>query len=178
MYIIEGDPEKSFFEQNPEIRYFAETKALISSCGEEEAGIYMWAAYMFEDPRSKIYKVPIDERTDIVINNYAKERMKDFSKSKFMKQLDPIRMFYPKLILSKTQILYKGYADQMDEFMVYTKSLPIASQADKKLIYLEKMTKMWPTYEKVSEKMVEEQEETSRTREGVHESYREKRTRR
>ena len=62
----------------------------------------------------------------------------------------------------------------MDEFMVHTKALPIATHADKKIVYLEKLTKMWPTYEKITEKMQEE-EAATQTRKGVVESPREKR---
>jgi hypothetical protein len=170
VHIVEGDPEKPFFEQNPELRYIPEIKVLIDKHGESKAGYYMWATYMFEDPRSKIYKVPLDEKKVIILENYLK--VKDSTTN--LEDIEKIRYSYPNIILTKTQVLYKGYADQMDEYMVYTKSLPIATHADKKLSYLEKLTKMWPTYEKITEKMNEE-EASIQTRKGIVESPREKR---
>lgn len=170
MHIIEGDPEKPFFEQNPELRYLPDVKALIDQHGEKKAGIYMWATYMYEDPRSKIYKVPSDEKNTIILDNY----MLPQDASCKLIDLEHIRKVYPNIILTKTQVLYKGYADQMDEFMVHTKALPIATHADKKIVYLEKLTKMWPTYEKITEKMQEE-DAITQTRKGVIESPREKR---
>lgn len=170
MHVIEGDPEQPFFKQNPELRYLPEIKVLIDKHGEDKAGIYMWATYMFEDPRSKIYKVPSDEKNAIILDNYMLPKDKTCQ----LTDLTQIRKVYPSIILTKTQVLYKSYADQMDEFMVHTKALPISTHADKKLSYLEKLTKMWPTYEKISEKM-EEDEAIAQTRKGTVESAREKR---
>lgn len=170
MHAVEGDPEKEFFEQNPELRYYPEIKRLIEKHGEKKAGVYMWAAYMFEDPRSKIYRVPIDERTSIISENYLKPKLKEFS----VNELSEIRSVYPRLILTKTQILYKGYTDKIDEANVYIRSLSFDTNEEKVMRMLEKLTKMWPTYEKICEKL-EEEEATAQTRKGVVESYREKR---
>lgn len=177
MNVIEGDPEKDFFEQNPEIRYLKDVNKFILKYGEKKTGFYMWAAYMFEDPRSKIYKVPIDERTEIVMDTFLTSKMEGSgTRDQITDELKEVRAAYPTIILTKNQILYKGYADQMDEFMVYTKALPIATHADKKVSYLEKLTKMWPTYEKIAEKMEEEESANSEVRKGVKESHREKRS--
>lgn len=177
MHVIEGDPEKDFFEQNPEIKYIPEIKRAIEKFGEKKAGIYMWAAYMFEDPRSRIYKVPIDERTEIIHDNYITPKLFDsVPREQLLRELSELRQAYPRLILTKNQILYKGYADKIDEANVYIRSLSFDTHGDKILSMLEKVTKMWPTYEKISEKMEEEENANSEVRKGVKESHREKRT--
>jgi IS1 family transposase len=172
MHAIEGDPEKDFFEQNPELRYIPDIKRQVDRFGEKKAGHFMWAAYMFEDPRSKIYKVPIDERTEIVLKGYLAGKVDDAK----IEELRDIREAYPRIILTKNQILYKGYADKIDEANVYIRSLNFDTHGDKILSMLEKVTKMWPTYEKISEKMEEEESANSEVRRGVKESHREKRT--
>jgi hypothetical protein len=172
MHIVEGDPELPFFEQNPELRYFPEIARLIAKHGETKAGHFMWATYMFEDPRSKMYKMPIDEKTQIIQEEYLSNKI-DIGD---LKEIEEVRQFYPRLILTKTQILYKGYADRMDELNVYNRSLNFDTHGDKIISNLEKMTKMWTTYEKICEKMEEEDQVTTQTRKGIKESYREKRS--
>jgi len=171
MHVVEGDQEKDFFDQNPELRYFPEIQRLIQKHGPKKAGFYMWATFMFEDPRSKIYKVPIDEKTDIIMKNYLANKVD----SPNLSEIKEVRDFYPRLILTKSQILYKGYADRMDELNVYNRSLNFDTHGDKIISNLEKMTKMWPTYEKICEKMQEEDLANTEARGGVKESYREKR---
>jgi len=171
MYVIEGDPEKSFFEQNPELRYIPEVAKLIRKYGEEKAGIYMWASYMFEDPRSKIYRIPIDERTELIKESYLSKRLPDFD----VNDLSDVRAAYPTMVLTKTQILYKGYADKIDEANVFIRSLNFDTSGDKILHMLEKITKMWPTYEKIADKLQEEEASGSEVRKGIKESLRERR---
>lgn len=176
MFVVEGDPEKPFFEQNPELRYLPEVRLLVHQHGEDKAGVYMWASYMFEDPRSKIYKVPIDDRTEMILSNYIEPRLiGSFDKEKVIQELAGIREAYPRLALTKSQLLYKTYADKIDEALAYVRSLDFDSSAERIMHIMEKVTKMWPTYEKAAEKMREDDAANSELRGGIKESHREKR---
>jgi hypothetical protein len=168
MHIIEGDPEQSFFDQNPEIRYISEVAKMIKKYGEKETGRMLWATYLLEDPHSKLYKIPHEEREQLVAENYIRGEFK-------IKDLEEIREAYPRLIMSKTQILYKGWADKIDEANAFVRRLKFETDGDKILTYLEKINKMWSSYEKIAEAMEKEENVNVEVRKGVKESLREKR---
>ena len=65
-----GDPDKDFFEQNPQIKLFPFCEAIMNR-HEKAASNVMWSLYVVEDPKSKIYyAMPYSERIELVEKKY------------------------------------------------------------------------------------------------------------
>ena len=59
---VTGNPEKDFFEQNPEIKYMDIGHEVLKREGRAKASKVMWAIYQSEDPDSQLYRIPIAEK--------------------------------------------------------------------------------------------------------------------
>lgn len=168
MKLVTGDPDSDFFEQNPELKYFSQVDSLIAAHGKAEASRLMWATYLTEDPRSKFYRMEKGERRREVATYYL--RQPDFDWESIKEICDA----YSRMSLSKEQVMFKIWADKMDEGIAFVKHLSFDEDDTKILRILDKIGKLWDTYEKVKNKMIEE-EQRDQLRGGASKSFKERR---
>lgn len=166
--LVTGNPESNFFEQNPELSVFRDVKQLINEVGKDRASTIMWAVYLTEDPRSKFYRMEKEERRNEVATFYLEEP--NFNWDEIKELVDA----YPRMCLSKEQVMFKIWADKMDEAIAYVKHLDFDDDDVKILRIMEKVGKMWTTYETVKKKMLEE-EGKDQLRGGATKSLKERR---
>lgn len=166
--MITGNPDKDFFEQNPELKYKTEFKKLLEEYPKEASKV-AWATYLLEDPNSKFYRVPREERLKEVENNYYKI---DYKKFKWFMDA------YSRNVLTKEQSMFKIHCDKLDELTAFLKELSLddESQFKKYISIMDKLPKIWDAFETIKTKMNEE-ESKSKIRGGAKESSREKRRR-
>lgn len=170
MNLITGDPSIDFFEQNPELKYLGSFKELYNSdkYSYAEKSKIAWSIYLMEDPTSKFFRIPRDERKTEIETNYFEgiidwEDLKNFTDS------------YSRLVLNKEQALFKIWADKLDELTAYLKSLnfDVEKESLRAERIMKEMDKIWRSYEKVRVSMIEAEKQT-RLRGGATESVREK----
>lgn len=157
MSLISGDPNKDFFEQNPEIEYFSEVRAFIKKHGKKKAGKYLWATYMTEDPNSKLYKgTDLEERRKIVSKNFLNEE--DFNWG----DIEDCISFYPRIMLTKEEVFFDIWARKLDEIKVYfnTTSIIDFNDVDKLLKAMNQVPKLIEGYEAMKNKMIASQKTT------------------
>lgn len=167
--MITGNPENDFFDQNPELRYISEVKKIVQEFSKKEASQILWAIFLIEDPTSRLYRMPKEQRIEEVKKNYY-----NIDTDRF-KELISI---YPYLVLSKEQQMFKVHVDKLDELTSYLKNLVLSNptEFDTSLKILEKLPKIWDGFDKVKRRMIEAEEKTN-LRAGAVESAREKRKR-
>ena len=95
---ITGDPDRDFFEQNPELKYISEFKQFRAE--HKKPSRLLWAAYFMCDPKSQFYKIPEDARRVEIAKNYLEDEGFDWSVLKTIEQA------WPRLILTKAEINY------------------------------------------------------------------------
>lgn len=165
--MVTGNPEIDFFQQNPELKYFTDFKKLLEE-HPLEASKVAWSTYLLEDPNSKFYRLPKEDRIKEV-NNYYKL---DHKKYKWF--IDS----YSRSILTKEQVMFKIHCDKLDELTAFLKELSLddETQFKKYMNIMDKLPKIWESFETLKTKMNEE-ESKSKIRGGAKESSREKRRR-
>ncbi len=166
--LIQGDPDKNFWEYNKELKFVTPFKKLYDDYGDKESSKIMWAIYLTEDPRSRFYRIPREQRTVEVTSNYYPT----FDPSKYQ---DAVRS-YGYLVLSKEENLYKVQYDKMDELTAYLKQLSFDDESEfkKSMQIMGKLAKMWTDLELVKNRMVESSNKTN-MKGGAKESARESR---
>ena len=108
--LIQGDPDKNFWEYNKELKFVTPFKKLYDDYGDKESSKIMWAIYLTEDPRSRFYRIPREQRTVEVTSNYYPT----FDPSKYQ---DAVRS-YGYLVLSKEENLYKVTDIKGEDFAI------------------------------------------------------------
>lgn len=164
---ITGNPERDFFEQNPEFQY-VQLGFLVKKEQKDDASKIMWALFLSEDPESKLFRIPVEERRSNIAEMYLKDP--NFDWTSIQQYID----MYPMSILTKEQIMYKIWADKLDELTTHLRKLDITKEDAKVIKIMEKMEKIWTSYEKVRTKMVETKNK-SQLHGGATESKRESR---
>ncbi len=168
---IQGNPDLDFLDQNPEFRYLTPFKNMLLSYGPEESSRIFWAVYLMEHPNSSLYRIPREDRKQEIEDNYLEgefpweeDEIKDFS-GEFMK-----------LSLSKTQLLYKIWADKLDELSSYLAGLSFdkKTEAAEAFRIMEKMDKIWKAYFQ-AEQLVSDEDQKGELRGGGARSFRETR---
>lgn len=170
--IVQGNPELDFFEQNPELRYISLCQEVLSR-EKGNASKVMWAVYLTEDPNSRLYNVPYTERRREVAINFFKDENYDWEDIKY------VITGYPRTVLTKEEIMFKIWGDKLDMLTAHVKDLNLETDSgfNKTFKVMEKMDKIWSTYDTVKNKMVE-QKTKSRLQGGGSESRREARGKR
>lgn len=163
-----GDPEKDFFEQNPELKYITEFAKLIEEEGKQKASRIMWCIYMIEDPKSSIFRLPRNQKVQEIIANYYK----DYDETKY----DKLSRLYGQYCMEKEEYLYSIQIEKFDQLTTHLKDLSISNEKDfgKYIRIMEKLPKVWEALEKVRTKMIDKQNK-SELRGGAQRSSREKR---
>ncbi len=148
---VTGNPELDFFQQNPEVRYMDIGHEVIDKEGEKggKASRVMWAIYLAEDPESKFYRIPIDEKRADIAVRYLKDP--DFN----WEDIEYAIKMYPRFMLTKEQAMFKIWGDKLDELTQHLKSLDITTEDEKILKIMEKTEKIWGSYDKVKTKMID-----------------------
>jgi hypothetical protein len=167
--MVKGNPSIDFFEQNPELKFREPCVTLLKQYPKEASSI-MWAIYMLEDPSSEFYRLPMDLRKKEIETNYLKNEKFDWSKHQLV--IDA----YPQLVFSKEKALFKIWSDKLEDLTTHLKGLDFTKdkESDKALKIMDRMSKIWDGYEKVKNKMVEEESKTN-LRGGAKQSARERR---
>lgn len=164
--MITGNPELDFFEQNPELKFKTEFKQLLEKYPKNASKI-AWSVYMIEDPNSKFFRMPREERIAEIQKNYYNL---DTEEHKHL--LDA----YGRLALTKEQNMFKIHIDAMDRLTANLKELDVGEDSDHNKLtrVLEKLPKIWDGLEKVKSRMIDADSKTS-LRGGASQSAREKR---
>lgn len=152
MSIISGDPNKNLFEQNPEIEFISGIKDFIKDIGSrEEASKFLWAVYMVDDPKSKLYKIMNEE-----------ERMADVAKNYLQKEdfdwnlLSEIRKEYIKISLTKEEKFFTIWGQKIEELQIWLKQTSIIENTDQVVKIMKEIPKLVEGYEKVKNEMLAE----------------------
>lgn len=166
--LIQGSPDKNFWEFNGELRFLTPFKKLIDEYGDKESSLIMWSIYMIEDPRSRFYRMAKEQRTVEVTNNYYPA----FDPQKYPDAVTS----YGYLTLSKEENLFKIQMDKIDELTSYLKQLSFDNEVDfkKSMQIMGKLGKMWTDVELVKSRMIESFNK-SNIKGGAKESIRESR---
>ena len=156
MSLIQGDPSKDIFEQNPELEYISYIRDFIKdNKGKKKASKLLWAVYMTEDPNSKLYRVmDLEERRKEIAENYLNEPEFDWS------DLDKICRDYGRLVLSKEEVFFTIWGQKIDELQVYLKETNISDDPDAILKIMEKIPKVIEGYEKTKNAMLASKKKT------------------
>lgn len=108
---VQGDPEKDFFEQNPQIKYFPEINKVVKEEGLERAGKIMWAIYLTEDPSSKFYPMHLLKKRELVQHIYLEDEEFDWEQYKELIEA------YPEYAMSHAKRRYKRLSDKFDDLV-------------------------------------------------------------
>lgn len=164
-----GNINEDFFEQNSELTLLSEAKKLIASETKQTASKIMWAVYLLEDPNSRFYRMPREERIAEIKRDYY-----DLNIEKYK----PLIEQYVKTALTKEEILFKQYADMVDKLMARASKLNMETDAGLKtaVSILDKLPKIWDGFHKVKQQMKEEGSKTQ-IKGNAKEGSREKRRR-
>lgn len=170
MSFVTGNPEHDFFEQNVELKTISTFSNLLKDYSKSEASRIMWSIYLMEDPNSKLYRIPKEDRLREIKSSYYPE----FDTKVFKEHI----ALYTRYNLSKEESLFKIQIDKLEEVTAYLKELEVEDDSDlKKILDINsKLGKMWENIEKAKKRMLESQEKTI-IRAGAKESAREKRKR-
>jgi hypothetical protein len=167
-YIVRGNPELDFFDQNPEWLYITECIELIEREGRPRASRIMWSIYMIEDPESLFYRIPIDLRRGEVAKNYLKEP--SFSWDNYKSQI----AVYIYMAIPKDTRLWKQWEDKVDELTKYMTSLEFGTDDKVLLTIMTKSAAIWAALKAAKITVVEAAERESQIKGGGHISVREK----
>jgi hypothetical protein len=146
---IVGNPEGDFFEQNPQLRYFPATQQLLSSAAENASKL-MWAVYLTEDPESKYYALPYEERRRIIAENYLKDPGFDWESVAYLVEA------YPDMSLSRIGRWYKQLSDQFERMVQTVSTMDTIDQFKDVLSMYEKLDKVFKGLEVVENAMQKE----------------------
>lgn len=155
-----GDPEKDFFEQNPELRYLDSSVKLLRKTKPETASKVRWAVFMLLDPDSKFYVHPLIKRVELVNNNYLKgditfnydpETMQIFSED-FQFVIDT----YASETMSKAK---RDYYEREQSYQLLVQQERDSNDLKLKADVQLKLARIYETLEKTKEKFEEEKEQ-------------------
>lgn len=168
MAFVTGNPEQDFFTQNPELQYISEFVALREDVGDETASKILWSIYMIEDPNSKIFRMPTEDKILEVQTNYYP----DYDPEEY----DDLPKVYAQYCMDKETWLYAIQIEKLDELTSGLKHLSIKNdkQFTKYMRIMDKLPKIWDGLEKVKAKMISKQNKTG-LRGGARRSSRERR---
>lgn len=163
---VVGDPEKDFFEQNPELRYLDSSQKLLKQSSPEIASKVRWAVFMLFDPDSRFYRSKLEKRVELVNNNYLKgeitfnfepETLKVTSQD-FQYVIDA----YPREFMTKAKRDY--YERELSYQLLIQQERESNNMKDKADVQV-KLARIYDALEKAREKFEEErQEELTKTR--------------
>lgn len=170
--MITGNPEKDFFEQNPELKQRPEFQGLLKNNSKSESSKIMWSVYFLEDPSSKFYNIPYEQR----IKDIQEVFNPDFDpEERYTKEVISV---FPRVTMSKKKIMYKIQMDAMDSLTAHLKvlqeSIDEDSSFNKLVKVMEKLNKMWEGLDNIESKFLEEEHNTQ-MKGGAKKSAREKR---
>lgn len=145
---IQGDPEKDFFEQNPEVQYIEDFRKLIDEEGSRErASRVMWAMYLVYDPNSDWYNMSTPEKKELARDNYLKDKEFDFDEYRWL------RKAYESQLLHITEKHFNVWVRKLEQMTNRMDDLNVDDGSDKVLMtYFTKLNSIWDTVHKVRER--------------------------
>lgn len=167
--IITGNPELPFFDQNPQLKYISVFDQILRQFPDDYDKV-LWAIYLTEDPSSKFYNMPRDQRRTEVAKNYLENERFNWH------ALEEVIVDYVRVTMSKEKLMYKMIVDKMESMVMRLKSLDETEDKDWRKIMnlLEKSSKIWDSLDKVKERL-EQSEAVDNMKGGGKKSFREKR---
>lgn len=165
---VTGNPEHDFFEQNPELQYITAFRILIEEKGKKDASKLMWCIYMIEDPKSKIFRMPRNEKISEVTQNYYPKLKED--------DILSLGKLYAEYCLEKEEYLYNIQIEKLDQLttLLQKLSIDIDSDLSKYIRIMDKLPKIWDGLDKVKKNMIDKMNKSG-LRGGAQRSSREKR---
>ena len=149
---IVGDPDKDFFDQNPELKYIPEFKQFRAE--HKKPSRLLWAVYFMCDPKSQFYKIPEEARRQEISRTYLEDENFDWE------IVSELEKAWPRLILTKAEINYDIWASKLDQLTVYLKELQFGEHDQLILNILDKSEKIWSSFKKVEALMKKEEKTT------------------
>lgn len=150
--MVSGNPHgnrTTFFEENPEARFFRPCKRLIKEYGEERASELTWAAYMYCDPSSMYYSRQEDIRQMDISEEYLEDESFDWDDIKDLTES------WSRCFLDKGEIQFKIWMDKMEQGTVWLKEQSFDTDAKGIWNLLKDVEKYWASFEKVQQKFNE-----------------------
>lgn len=145
---IQGDPEKDFFEQNPEVKYFPDFQKIIKEEGSKErASRVMWAVYLTRDPNSDWYHMSTKEKEALAKESYLKDQEFDFDEYKWLIKA------YEKNLMDVTERNFSVWVRKLEQMTNRLDELSFGDKNDKLILsYFTSLDKIWDTIYKVRDK--------------------------
>lgn len=151
MEFINGDPEKDFLTQNPELKLIPFVKNLIK--GKKDTNAILWSLYLVEDPKSKFYTaLSKEERIDIVQKTYNVNYEEDCG---YLVQ------DYAKMTMSINERNYKFLNDKLQAMLLEIGGADLEDATDF-FGKLPNITKGMDVFEAKYKKEIEDREEVSK----------------
>lgn len=164
--LVSGDPEKDFFEQNPDLKIAFLTDELKKKYSGTELSKIFWSIYLYSDLNSKLYRIPEKERL-LEIQRYYKFNPDEYR--------DLISV-YNRYVFTKEETLYRIQISKLDEITAYLSTLSLDDDTGfkKSMQIMGKLSKIWNDMEVVKNRMIESSNKTN-MKGGAKESARESR---
>lgn len=137
--LVQGNPELDFFEQNPELAFISDFKEVREEYSKDIASQMMWALYLSEDPNSKLYNVPYEDRLAELKKTF--ELLEDEHWTYIKKKLAKV---YSRIVLPKEAAIFKIWSDKLDDLGVHIRELGFGSKTDE-----DRIIKLMTSYEKI-----------------------------
>ena len=158
--IVKGDPDKDFFEQNPELKFHNFGYKLIEDFGEKDAGIVMWAIYLSEDPDSTLYQSMLsqEERRDMIQKTYLnKKNLKRFD----WESVENVIRGYIRASMPMQKLRFKNLNDSFNDFLDEVRTTELS--VDKKAKIFGQVKSMYQGLEVAEKAFMKEKETGART---------------
>ena len=148
---IVGNPEEDFFEQNPHLGVIGVFKEIRMTMEKEDASKTCWSVYLLEDPDSKLWNIPKEDRSTEVKDNYYKLDYDNLL-------VQNLIVNYPTLCIPKEKRMFKIHSDMLDDLTMHYKSLDLSvdKEFERYLKIADKLPKMWDAMDKIKSRMFAE----------------------
>lgn len=173
--IVQGSPEKSFWEQNVEIELLPQCQNLIREHGTELSSVIAWVSYLVFHPESTLVRTIVDHdnRYEVIKGKLATDipdTLDEFYTA-YEKEVDS----FLDAILSKGQKLYRRWEDELDRL---TANIAKESSVKNRITYMLNVDKISEALDKARDYMLAEEKNSATQMYGKgHEGYAERRAR-
>lgn len=133
---VSGDPDRDFWEQNPELKYKKPFNALYK---EKEGSRIMWAIYLTSDVKSRFHRYGPDEKRKEISETYIKRRFKLSDYESYIES-------YVEECLTEKERNYKKWGDMLRDFDKHFDSMSFNTSLKEKMEMLKQRDKLWKSY--------------------------------
>lgn len=134
--LVDGDPDKDFWEQNPDVKYIPPFNKLYK---KKFGGEMMWVLYFLEDPKSVFHRQGPAEKREIISETYIEGRFK-------MEDCEEYVEAYNRECLTEAERAYKKWGEMLNSFQEHFMSLDFKKSLADKLKMLKEIDTLWKSY--------------------------------